>query len=349
MVVAKGKKGGKRVNWWQAVRSVRRVVVSVPIANLDVAAPAINAWMEQGRELPGFRIGIKLKKSGKELRGKCPIHQGEGTDIFHANREKNIFHCFSCKARGNVLDFVAAMEKRSVREAAVRLQDWFTVTTAATEKPNTEPVAKPTPADESGGEGTVINPPLTFQLKGIDPSHRYLSGRGITSETAEDFGVGFYSGRGSMAGRIVIPIHNERGELLAYVGRAIDGSEPKYKFPGGFKKSYVLFDLHRVVGESDTAIVVEGYFDCMKVWQAGFLSVVALMGCSMSEQQEQLLARSFRQVVLLLEGDEAGRTGTDECLVKLGRKIWTRALALPDGKQPDQMEAEELAELLRGL
>ena len=152
-----------------------------------------------------------------------------------------------------------------------------------------------------------------------------------------------------MASRIGIPIHNERGELLAYFGRAIDGSEPMYKFPGGLKKSHVLFNLHRVVGEADTAIVVAGYFDCMKVWQAGFLSVVALMGCSMSEQQEQLLARSFRQVVLLLEGDEAGRTGTDECLVKLGRKVWARALTLPDGKQPDQMEAEELAELLREI
>ena len=56
------------------------------------------------------RYGVKLSRSGKELRGPCPIHQGEGTDTFHANTDKNAFHCFSCQAKGNVLDFVAAME-----------------------------------------------------------------------------------------------------------------------------------------------------------------------------------------------------------------------------------------------
>src|ERR1043166_8561253 len=58
------------------------------------------------------RYGVKLKRTGKELRGRCPIHQGEGAESFHANTEKNAFHCFSCQAKGNVLDFVAAMEKK---------------------------------------------------------------------------------------------------------------------------------------------------------------------------------------------------------------------------------------------
>ena len=68
-----------------------------------------------------------LKKSGEELRGRCPIHEGEGTDTFRAHVGKNVFNCFSCKARGNVLDFVAAMEKCSVRDAAVKLKQWFAV------------------------------------------------------------------------------------------------------------------------------------------------------------------------------------------------------------------------------
>ena len=61
-----------------------------------------------------------------------------------------------------------------------------------------------------------------------------------------DFGIGYFPGKGSMSGRVVIPIHNERGELVAYAGRAIDQTEPKYKLPAGFKKSAVLFNLHRV-------------------------------------------------------------------------------------------------------
>src|SRR5581483_8343905 len=127
-----------------------------------------------------------------------------------ANLEKNIFHCFSCKARGNVLDFVAAMEKCSVREAGARLQDWFGVAASGGSQASVKPEKK-TPraelaAEESRGEGSVINPPLTFQLRGVDPKHPYLASRGLRPETAEDFGVGFYSGRGSMAGRVVIPI-----------------------------------------------------------------------------------------------------------------------------------------------
>src|SRR5438128_15024 len=74
--------------------------------------------------------GIKLKNSGKELRGKCPIHQGEGDNSFHVNTDKNAFHCFSCQAKGNVLDFVAAMEKVSIRDAGLRLQQWFALLAA---------------------------------------------------------------------------------------------------------------------------------------------------------------------------------------------------------------------------
>src|ERR1017187_4409946 len=71
------------------------------------------------------RYGIKLKRTGKELHGRCPIHQGKGDDSFRANTEKNAFQCFSCQAKGNVLDFVAAMEKCSIRDAGLKLQEWF--------------------------------------------------------------------------------------------------------------------------------------------------------------------------------------------------------------------------------
>ena len=73
-----------------------------------------------------------------------------------------------------------------------------------------------------------------------------------------------------MNGRIVIPIHNERGELLAYAGRSIDNSEPRYKLPAGFHKSLELFNLHSLLEETstDAVVVVEGFLDCMKVAQA---------------------------------------------------------------------------------
>ena len=133
---------------------------------------------------------------------------------------------------------------------------------------------------------------LRSHLQNIDHAHPYLNERGLTEETAKTFGVGFFSGKGSMHDRIVIPIHNSKGELVAYAGRSIDGSEPRYKFPAGFHKSLELFNLHRVRGEV-SVVLVEGFFDCMKVTQAGF-PCVALMGSTMSKAQEELIRRTFR-------------------------------------------------------
>jgi DNA primase len=274
-----------------------------------------------------------LRRKGDELRGRCPIHQGDGEDAFHANLEKNAFHCFSCKARGNVLDFIAAMEKCSVRDAALKLAAWFTIGEATTEKP-----AKATVGESES------NRPLTFQLKDVDTEHEYLKARGISRETAATFGVGYFAGRGSMSGRVVIPIHNEQGELVAYAGRALDGDEPKYKLPAGFHKSQVLFNLHRVT--TPEVIVVEGFFDCMKVWQSPHPFVVALMGSSFSEHQEKLVLKHFKKVTLMLDGDAAGREAAHEIAKRLIRKIHVRIVDLPDGVQPDQLDQEGIGRAL---
>jgi len=290
------------------------------------------------------RYGVKLRRSGKKLRGPCPIHRGEGTDTFHASIDKNAFHCFSCQAKGNVLDLVAAMEHCSLREAALKVRDWFSISGPLPE------TAKPGPgaqlAREAAGDKGEPNKPLSFRLQGIDYHHPYLAGRGVDPETAEYFGVGFFPGKGSMHGRIVIPIDNERGELVAYAGRSIDGSEPKYKMPAGFKKSQVLYNLVRAAEETDGRVVlVEGFFDCIRVTQAGH-ACVALMGSSMSDEQEIKLRTHFRQVIVMLDGDEAGRRAVGEIADRLTRKVWVRVVDLPDGGQPDQLSTEELERLL---
>jgi len=278
-----------------------------------------------------------LRRSKDELRGRCPIHNGQGESSFHVNLTKNAFNCFSCKARGNVLDFVAAMEKCSVRDAGLKLKDWYSIAESA---PN-NPAALP---DEPKAGEPAANKPLTFQLKGIDHAHPYLEQRGITKETAETLGVGHFAGKGSMHGRIVIPIHDERGELVAYAGRSIDGGEPRYKLPAGFHKSLELFNLHRAIGKSNAdrrVVVVEGFFDCLRVTQAG-LPCVALMGSSLSEAQERLLVDHFKSACLMLDGDEAGQKATDDCLLRLGRRMYVRAALLSAAQQPDQLSAEEI-------
>src|SRR5205823_14679972 len=94
-----------------------------------------------------------------------------------------------------------------------------------------------------------------------------------------------------------------------------------------------------------SVVLVEGFFDCLKVWQAGF-PAVALMGCSMSGPQELLLSTMFDAALLLFDGDEAGVAGIEAALTPLGSSMWVKAQWLPEGKQPDQMSSEELQEAL---
>ena len=319
--------------------------------------------------------GVQLRRIGPNtLRGKCPLptHASEQSkESFTATLNKGIGGAWACQSQscvkkrgrvgGNVLDFVAAMENCPVRDAAVKLQAWFLAPAAgehaapARHEPAPQKQSAPRGPEEKlvsekgdGAGESDCNKPLAFTLRNIDHAHPYLAERGVTEETARIFGAGFFPGKGSMSGRVVIPIHSPKGELLAYAGRSIDGTEPRYKFPAGFHKSLELFNLHRVKGEL-SAVVVEGFFDCMKVSQAGY-PCVALMGCSMSQAQEKLLADHFGQVVLMLDGDEAGRNATEEITDRLQRVIFSvKTVALSDGVQPDQIAAEELEKILRPI
>lgn len=150
-----------------------------------------------------------------------------------------------------------------------------------------------------------------------------------------------------MSGRVTIPIHNGQGEVVAYVGRAVDGRMPKYKLPGGFHKALELYNLHRAIATSrKTAIVVEGYFDCLRVHQAGLPCVVALMGSSLSPTQERILTERFERVILMLDGDEAGRTATSAISAKLFPKCQVLTVALANGAQPDRLSRAEIRSLL---
>jgi DNA primase len=291
-----------------------------------------------------------LRRRRGQLAGRCPIHGGGRDDSFRAGLSKNVFHCFACQASGNVLDFVAAMEKCSVREAALRLQQWFGGSAPVV------PLALPWQAPREVRERQLVrkkegfNPPLRFVLKGVDPTHPYLAQRGIEHATAVAFGVGFYAGPGLLSGRIAIPIRNQRGEIVAYAGRALDGRPPKYKLPAGFRKALELFNLHRAARTgSETVVLVEGYFDCMRVHQAGFASVVALMGSSLSADQEAGLVQNFERVTLMLDGDTAGRAATEAIAARLSRTCSVIRARVPDGAQPDQMSSAEIRALLENL
>jgi DNA primase len=316
--------------------------------------------------------GIPLRRvNTNTLRGKCPLpsHGSETSrESFTATLTKGVGGAWACQSQsciksrgrvgGNVLDFVAAMERCSVRDAAIKLQLWFLVPAAgngagpigkepranifAGKEPEHELVSK----KESDGEGeSDSNKPLTFNLQNIDHSHSYLNERGLSVETAKKFGIGFFPGKGSMHDRIVIPVHNSQGELVAYAGRTIDGSEPRYKVPSGFHKSLELFNVHRVRDEL-SVVLVEGFFDCMKVMQAGF-PCVALMGSTMSNAQAELIREYFAHVIVMLDGDDAGRGASEGIADRLRRVVFqVNMVTLDDGVQPDQLSESALRQLM---
>jgi DNA primase len=146
----------------------------------------------------------------------------------------------------------------------------------------------------------------------------------------------------------VIPIHNHQGELVAYCGRTVDGSQPRYRFPPGFAKSEILFNFHRAAAaEKPAVIVVEGFFDCFKLHQAGVRSVVALMGSALSASQQRLLLDRFPRVILMLDGDAAGRRATAEITARLLPHCSVQAIHLASDTQPDQMTRDQVWRLLR--
>jgi hypothetical protein len=304
------------------------------------------------------RYGVELRGRDAWLHGRCPLPTHESKDSrssFAVNLAENYWLCHSdsCKKNrrnkggGDVITLVALKENCQPYEAAQKLIEWFHVN--GNEKPaRAEQSAGAGVSTSQPSESPAENKPLGFPgFKEVDSTHEYLRGRGIRLTTLEEFGVGFYSGRSTVIKdpyRIVIPVHNAKGELVAYAGRSLDPTADKYHFPAGFHKSLELFNLHRVRTDQPL-LVIEGFFGCMAVHQAGFQNVVALMGRTLSDAQLKLLER-FTDVVLMLDGDEPGREATAAMLPRIAAQSFVRTLALPDGEQPDTIPPERLKDLL---
>jgi DNA primase len=193
------------------------------------------------------------------------------------------------------------------------------------------------------------NKPLDFKLK-LDGRHPYLAERGLSPELVETFGLG-YCRAGILQGRICIPIHDESGNLVAYAGRwaadDVPPGQPRYKVPPGFKRSSVLFNLHRIAGKTNHIVVVEGYWSVFRLHTLG-VAAVALMGRSLSAGQEDLLVRSGAQLLtLLLDGDDPGRQATADILPRLVHRMFVRTPMVPDGEAPDSIQQRELVEAVQ--
>ncbi len=305
-----------------------------------------------------------LEQKGAQLVGHCPFHR-DSKPSFKVTPERNIWHCFGCNSGGDVIDLVRFEEgmtdgKRNAdrRKAALLIGEWFGIESKRPATASKRIVAAPTETQEAAVPveeepvreealaiveqriETPVNPPLKFELKHIDADHPYLRERGLTKETVETFGLGYFGGKGTMHNRIVIPIHNEAAQLVAYAGRwpgneGWPDGEDKYKFPSrehGFYKSRLLYNLHRAREHaSEGLIVVEGFFSVFELWQKGRRNVVAAMGSHLSPEQEQLLVSTVGpkgRVLIAFDPDEAGRKGMRDAVARLSPQVFVRTIEL---------------------
>jgi len=327
---------------------------------------------------------VKLTRRGREHSGLCPFHN-EKTPSFTVSEDKGFYHCFGCGAHGDVIGFVMRMEGLSFPEAVERLagEAGLQVPQASPE----ERAAERRRADlyDVVEAAAAWFEERLAGAEGAE-AHAYLTGRGLRAETVAAFRLGYAPDRRGMlrkalnarglgdaqlaeAGliklpgapneaateaprdyffnRIIFPITDRRGRVIAFGGRALGESRAKYlNSPETplFHKGRVLYNLARArqaAHDSGELIVCEGYMDVIAIGQAGFPAAVAPLGTAITEEQIAELWRLADEPVLCLDGDQAGRRAgfrTAERalgLLRPGRSL--RFAALPEGADPDSL------------
>jgi DNA primase len=254
--------------------------------------------------------GIEINRKGEQHQGRCPLpdHGGNRESAsFSVNLERNIFQCFGCKARGNVLEFAVLMEKvslndgRAFRDVALKLQRELFPDDGKEKRPTgrgTEPI----PSAKATSPEVLVNQPLDFELKGLDGGHPNLKSKGLSPQTIDYFGLGFCS-RGVLKDRIAIPLRDASGQVVGYAGETIDESlvptsAPRYSFPERreregkvleFRRSLFLYNGFRIGSPVDEIFVVEDFASVWWLNQNGFPHSVGVMSQECSPEQIELI------------------------------------------------------------
>jgi DNA primase len=319
----------------------------------------------------GVELRVRKASGDRQVQCFCPLPtcvKGKGNSpSFSANLDKGIWQCFSCGAKGNVIDFGVRMENldpenpRDFRRGALRLHRRFIQGRGEEEPRQRKEKKRPEKPVEHSTSETIVNAPLDFELKGVEPDHPYLKGRGYSKETIRHFGLG-YCARGLMQGRIAIPLHTDEG-LIGYAGRLVDDSavdedKPRYLFPSGrerggiiheFRKSEFIYNGFRIEEPVHNLIVVESFTAVWWLFQHGYPNVVSVMGSSCAERQAELivaLCRDEGRLWLLPDGDEAGRLCAASLLNLLSPHRFVRWIKLHDDMQPTDLKKVELEQIL---
>lgn len=332
---------------------------------------------------------VKLRKAGANFMGLCPFHQ-EKTPSFAVHPTKQIFHCFGCGVGGDVFKFVMMIENLSFPEALRRVAEKVGITLREkfhdeTFDANARERSALYKVHEVAAKFFAAQMGATAEGRA---ARAYLADRGLSDETAGRFRLGyapsegqaltrhlFDAGFGAEAleksglllhdaerkrhfdrfrGRVIFPIANETGKVVAFGGRTLGEDQPKYiNSPETpiYTKGRVLYQLDRAgsaIRKLDYALLVEGYMDCIAVASSGIENVVASCGTSLTETQIRLLARYSRRVVVNYDPDSAGVAATERSLtLLLEAGFEAEVLALAGGLDPDSFIRQQGAQAYR--
>lgn len=326
---------------------------------------------------------IELKRTGQNYKGLCPFHS-EKTPSFTVSPDKQIFHCFGCSVGGNLVNFIMQHDNLSFPEALNLLAKKAGINLKGYkfDKDSNSIKTKLTTLHKE------VSKLFAGNLKQSKKAHAYLLDRGLTEETLSMFSLGFAlkewhnvsnylknkaipapvilqsglvsSGDKGMydtfRDRVIFPISDLQGDIIAFGGRVMDGSEPKYlNSPDTliFKKGENLYGLNLAregIRKMGYAIIVEGYFDVVMCHQYGFTNTVAPLGTALTTGHLNKLGRFTRKITLVFDGDKAGKMAARRSIPVLFEQGFVpKILLLPENDDPDSFLRKNKASAFQGL
>lgn len=327
---------------------------------------------------------VSLRRAGGNFLGLCPFH-AEKTPSFNVNPAREIFHCFGCGAGGNAFSFIMKIEGVSFPEAVKLLARKSGIEIEERQLTPSERKSQDEHAQFlrindlttsyyrsillNGQEGESARQYLTNRSVGLDISEAYrlgfapdrrdglvkhLKNNGVELDSAVKLGVVRKSDTGwydLFRNRLIFPIRDGRGQVIAFAGRVLDSSLPKYiNSPESplYHKSSVLFGLDMAlpsIRTGNSVIIVEGYFDHLALYRAGVQNVVATCGTALTGIHAGLIKRHAERVYTLFDSDGAGKKATIRSMeLFLEQRIPAYVISLPAGDDPDSFLAAHTTE-----
>lgn len=315
---------------------------------------------------------VSLKRRGRNLVGLCPFH-AEKTPSFNVYPQSSSFYCFGCGAGGDIITFVEKMENLDYIESVKFLAQKAGLSMPENSKKDEQLSSIKTRIFETNRAAARFFHENLYSIKGRDALN-YLYKRGLSDKTIKHFGLGYApASRYDLIGhlkekgfryeeivnanlayarhqtsvsarffdRVMFPIIDLRGNVIAFGGRIMSDQKPKYLNTSdtlAFKKSLNLFALNFAKNESDgLLILVEGYMDVIALHQAGFRNTIATLGTALTSEQAKIISRYAKEAVICYDSDEAGQKAASRAIDLLRPTgVLIKVVSIPNGKDPDE-------------